>query len=413
MSWIHDRPASNRDGFALPAAIFALMVVAILVTSGFFLANQEHRIGQSSERTAEVFRMAESGLNTALALWTPSQGDVSVWSDDGHQPIMTDQEGDGEWRVTITRVDDQLYFLESTATITEGGYLAGASRTVGQLARRGRLNITEPNAAVTTQDQLQASGNATLDGRDTNGGGSDWFLQQNDACPPASGGRPAVLMNEGANFDQGGNADVLAPPGVDPVAFDDDVTAETLSIFSDENWEQLRSMATISISDQSNHRIRPTMTPDGQCNTADQFNWGAPLEVNGADSDAAEACQNYFPLVYVRVPSGQQNFQINANSMGQGVLMVDGNLHVNGDFNWAGPIFVRGEFSNNGGTGMYGGVVSLGAEITSDTEQTVSGNAEVTYSSCAVSRAVTGISGNLPLRPLANRAWGDLSASAF
>lgn len=412
MSRIHKPRPSNQDGFALPAAIFALMVVAILVTAGFFLANQEHRIGQSSERTAEVFRMAESGLNTALALWNPSQGGIGVWSDDGPQVIMSDQEGDGEWSVTVTRVDDQLYFLESTATITEGGHLAGATRTVGHLARQGRLNIVEPNAAVTTQDQLMVRGSATLDGNDTNGRDGTWFMNPSGVCPSGSGGRPAVLMNEGANFEtQGQGHDILSPPGVDPVMFDDDLTTDAMSVFDDDNWDALTSMATISRTANGPHSIRP-VEDDGVCDRSEWTNWGSPKEHTGQLRDASLACQDYFPVIHITTP-GSSTFQINANSTGQGILLVDGNLHLNGNFDWAGPIYVRGEFSNNGGTGVYGGVVSRGAEINQDTDQTVSGNAEVTYSSCAISRAVLGASGSLPLRPVANRAWADLSASAF
>ncbi len=404
----------GRQGFALPAAIFALLVVALLVTSGFFLANQESRIGQSSERAGEAFRLAETGMNEVLALWRPAQANLPLWEAYNGCAECQGNQGDGEWLVTVTRVDDQLYLVESTGTITQGGFLAGATRTLSRMARGGTIDVVQPNAAVTTQDQFLVSGSATLDGNDTNGGGSGWFMSAGGVCPPASGGRPAVLMNEGANFDQqGGGSDILAPPGVDPVTFDDEITQESMSVFDAETWNGLTSMATISINASGPHSIQPAVNSDGACDLTNNLNWGSPKELTGGRRAASLACQNYFPIIHITVPGSGNRFQINANSTGQGILLVDGDLHLNGDFDWAGPIYVRGEFTNNGGTGVYGGVISMGAEISSDTDQYVSGNAEVTYSSCAVSRAIAGASGNLPLRPLANRGWADLSASAF
>jgi hypothetical protein len=43
-----DIRAADRGGFALPAAIGALVIMGLLVTAGFFTARQELRIGGAS-----------------------------------------------------------------------------------------------------------------------------------------------------------------------------------------------------------------------------------------------------------------------------------------------------------------------------------------------------------------------------
>jgi hypothetical protein len=186
-----------------------------------------------------------------------------------------------------------------------------------------------------------------------------------------------------------------------------------MAVFEPENWAELTSMATKALEASGPHSIRPSIS-GGECNTADPLNWGAPKLLTGALQAASEACQDYFPIIHIKVPSGDSPFQINANSTGQGILLVEGNLHLNGDFDWAGPIYVKGRFTNNGGTGVFGSVTSEGAEITTvDDEQVVSGNALITYSSCALSKAIMGASGTLPLQVLRNRGWADLSAASF
>ena len=39
---------SGRGGFALPVAVLALVAVGVLVTAGFWMAEQETRIGATS-----------------------------------------------------------------------------------------------------------------------------------------------------------------------------------------------------------------------------------------------------------------------------------------------------------------------------------------------------------------------------
>ena len=71
----------SRRGFALPAAVFALVVVGVLVTGGFYLARQETRIGMASERATAAFYLSERGAAEVMAEWDMSTfGSLSPWA---------------------------------------------------------------------------------------------------------------------------------------------------------------------------------------------------------------------------------------------------------------------------------------------------------------------------------------------
>ena len=94
--------------------------------------------------------------------------------------------------------------------------------------------------------------------------------------------------------------------------------------------------------------------------------------------------------------------------MGQGVLLVDGDLDLRGDFAFYGIIIVQGRMRTQGqGNRVYGGVLAGNADF--DT-QAITGGSVVTTSTCAVSRAVSESASLTRARPLHARSWVDLSA---
>ena len=52
---------NGHGGFALPAAIGAIVIVGVLVTAGFYMAQQEMRISVANENASLAFYMAEMG----------------------------------------------------------------------------------------------------------------------------------------------------------------------------------------------------------------------------------------------------------------------------------------------------------------------------------------------------------------
>lgn len=75
--------------------------------------------------------------------------------------------------------------------------------------------------------------------------------------------------------------------------------------------------------------------------------------------------------------------------VGAGALVVDGSLTISGDFKFAGIVIVRGDVKLTGGGNkihIYGSLY-IGQTLTTDTGVTVSGTADVLYSSSALSKA--------------------------
>src|SRR5688572_31814979 len=126
------RRNQRRGGFALPVAVLALVVVGVLVTGGFFMAQQETRVGVASQQGSMAFYIAEQGMNEVLANWAAATySAIPLWGAD----TVTGSITQGSYTVQIHHLTDYMYFLESEGTVTQGGLLAGAARKMGLLAR--------------------------------------------------------------------------------------------------------------------------------------------------------------------------------------------------------------------------------------------------------------------------------------
>jgi hypothetical protein len=85
------------------------------------------------------------------------------------------------------------------------------------------------------------------------------------------------------------------------------------------------------------------------------------------------------------------------------VLVVDGDLDVQGGFEFYGPVIVKGRLSTQGTGGHFNGGL-IAANINLD-QNDVLGNAVIAYSSCAVVRALQNTAAAAPLR---SRSWANL-----
>ena len=385
------RTLSSRRGFALPVAVFGLVVVGVLVTGGFYLARQETRIGMASERGTAAFYLAERGANEVLSQWDISTfGALANWS----TAVKTATVDDGTWTVNVTRMTDRLYFLLSTGTVTLGsGMLGNASRMVGVVARLNTAQIL-PNAALTTVGDLTIGGSSQIDGHDTDP--SSW----SGYCGPSAGDKPGVLIDEADNIKTVGSAYFL--DGDPPTEEDPSMTPESLLSFGDLQWEDLVALADkIYPPGAKVTQLVPDSTLVGGkyvCNTSILNAWGTPF-------NPGSACGTHFPIIYAR-----GDFNIASGDAGQGILLVEGDLDISGGHEFFGPVIIRGTLrAVGGGAGGHfrGGVVAANVVLESTT---VTGNALVEYSSCSVTRAILNNSNLTRARPLASRSWVDLSS---
>ena len=124
----------RKRGFALPVAVFALVIVGVITTGGFFIARQEGRIGIASEYAGLAFFLTEQGLVDVMDDWNAAAfGALPFWGD---TTVTQNYPGLGTVTTRVTRMTDYLYFVDAAGTVTRSGAMrAGASRRVGETLR--------------------------------------------------------------------------------------------------------------------------------------------------------------------------------------------------------------------------------------------------------------------------------------
>jgi len=377
----------SNGGFALPAVIFALVVLGVLSTSGFFLARQETRIGVASDRAQTAFYQAERGMNEVMSEWDGATFNaLPTWSSATQKSSSTD----GFWSVDVTRMADRLFFLSATGGTNEGAAVMGqAGRALGVIARMYNVELDAP-AAFSARDRVRFVGKATVNGVDQAPPG--W----SPVCNELGESKAGILTDDIGNLDYNDkNFDVSGTP---PILDDEDLMEETFKLFEDEKWDALISMATHTMAPRNFNDIGPTVTGTGACDTANLQNWGDPIDMLGT-------CAGYFPVIHIE--GGGTSF-INGGGIGQGIILVDGNLWAGGGFDFFGMILVKGKFETGGsGPRVHGAVMAGNAALE---EQDLTGGSLVQYSSCALDRAVK-MNPNLNwVRPIERRGWVDISS---
>ena len=378
---------TEQRGFALPVAVFALVIVGVIVTGGFFMARQEGRIGVASEHAGLAFYLTEQGLVDLMADWNSALfGGLPYWGD---ATVTRDYSGVGRVTARVTKMTDHLYFVEADGTVTRGGaMLSGASRRVGVVVRLAMVDIG-PRAALTTRGPTELRGTAEVHGEDEVPGG--W----GSVCPGPLEDKPGILTDDTSHVGTGGAAEITGDP---PVEEDPYIADSTFTKFGDLTWDDLTAMADIRLGGGTINTLAPDSTTAGGCNTGQAFpsNWGNPL-------NPGAACFDWFPIIHI---DGSGSIQ--SGGVGQGVLLVEGDLDLRGNFVFYGIIIVQGNIMTQGsGNRVYGGVMASNASFDS---QSFVGGSVVTNSTCAVSRAILNNSSLTRVRPLASRSWVDLSA---
>src|SRR2546422_499808 len=137
--------------------------------------------------------------------------------------------------------------------------------------------------------------------------------------------------------------------------------------------------------------------------------WGGPcnpsVPTNGeSPNDPAGPCGQYFPIIHITgtgaAVSGQE---------GQGVLLVDGSLDVQGGFQFFGVVIIKGKLRTSGGGGnpahFWGTMMVQDSVALADTTNTIVGNANIMYSKCAIIKALDKTGVGTMLR---SRGWVQL-----
>jgi hypothetical protein len=372
---------SNERGMALAVAIFALVVIGALVAGTFFAGRLEQSSGQAAVYAGQAAEAAEAGLVSAVSGQTAtSLGAMAVGATTGLGTLTTGT------RVSATssvrRLSSSLFLFESLGTRWDGAGASMSDRRLGSLIRLVSANISV-NAGLTAIGQIVVSGNSTVSGHDQTP--SEWTTA-GVSCPPAA---DAAGVRYNGTLQQQGSSTISGSP-----ASTNDASLTASNILGGSDFAALKALRTLTLTGNVSGLAPATTGSPARCDASVQSNWGAP-------TDTGSVCFNYFPIIY-----HYGDLNISGSGSGQGILLVEGNLQVQGRIDFYGPVIVTGAVAIRG-TGsddvkFYGGVMAQ--DVTLD-DSRLSGNATVNYSSCAIRRALQGSA--IPTA-LSERSWVQL-----
>jgi hypothetical protein len=369
----------DERGIALAVAIFAIVIIGMLVAGVFYASFLEQRSGENSLYAQQAFEAAEGGMAGVLSSW--DQSVYGAFPVDTPQTLGTVTAGRTRYTPVITRLNGNMFLVLARGEQLDGSGTVLARRTLATLARR-TPTVVDVKAAVTSKGPVTVGGNSSVDGSDhTPAGWTD--------CPAPGAAKSGVRTDQTVSV--GGSATVAGSPPLtqgDPTVVD--------SLFTNP-FNELKAVANIVLPGGNYNGMAPTTTGSPlRCNGASLLNWGEPWR--SPTAGVVPQCQGYFPVVYV---TGDVQLQ---TGRGEGVLLVDGDLEIRGNVEFTGLIIVTGKLKSNGtGNKITGGVLAQNADLGDLT--TLIGNPVANYSACAVSKA---LSASASTRPLAERSWAQL-----
>jgi hypothetical protein len=366
-------PALPRDerGLALVLSLIAMVVIAALISGVFVAGRLEMAGGRSAIRSAQATEAAEAGLNDMLANWSVAYNTFGIYGD---STFPTTSVGPtGRYSQIMTRMGGGKYLLRVRGDQLDAAGNVIATRYLGRYLRLAIPSI-DIQAAVTAQDGITAGGNIDISGFDTVP--LNWT-----GCAPGvnkGGARSSDQVNAH------GASSIIGTPA--EIEYDSTLVD---SVFT-APFDLLQSMATKTLAGGTYNGMMPTTTgTPTRCDAANNLNWGEPYAPPAAG--VVTQCQGYFPIIYT------PGSMVVNNGRGQGILLVAGDLNMQGGFEFDGIIIVLGSLQT-AGTGNK----VTGAVLTAGTSTSIVGNPDIFYSSCAVARA---LQYSVRAEPLRDRSW--------
>ena len=352
------RPAYDERGFALPAVIFLVALLTLLLTGGLSRVQADRQIAEAGEATADAFAVAQSGLQNYIGSQTvrPADGDsVRINLTGGYANVIS--------RVVRNPADtteNTMYLVRSTGFVINppAGSVIQAQRTVAQFADWQTGSI-EQKAVLTAANGID---------RESGSSGLYRVISGSDQC---------------------GVAGAIGGVRVDTLTG----VSGTVSISGSPAQTALGNSAGPTVASQTEidwaRAISPAFVPD--YTTFQNGNMtGYPIQ---------------------RLPD---NLNTAFLSGGSGILIVPGNLDIEGaGFAFDGIILVGGQIEFDAAIIVIRGLVYSGLNEHPDvalspasrTEIDTDGNIilDIRFDSCKVNQALAALTG---LAPVAN-AWLD------
>ena len=378
------RPSRVRRGTALLVTLVAVVVLAILSTGAVLGAMQDFRAGRNTLVEQRAFAVAEFGLNQEISRWDrarnlPPPKGMAIGAIDSTNVFVA--QGDTA-RVKVQRLTETTFWVVSVGRANIGIGALEAQRQTHMVVRIAYPTIN-PGGSIVTAGNITVKGSATISGVNTNPAG--WTQCANIA------GRDTFAIT----YATGKTVTVQKPNMVTGGMNESAAAADsnTYVRYGTESWNTLVANADITLP-AGNIGPEPVGTAT-TCDLSSTSNWGEPLR---SGNGYVGGCTDYFPIIYA---SGSLQL---TNGRGQGILLVNGDIRLAGNFQWFGLIIARDDITKGNGTfAMWGSIMSHNANVQDGND--VVGNSSFSYSRCAVESALRG---SAILTRTKERSWVQL-----
>jgi len=399
---------NNEKGMVLPLGLMFLAIIAILGTTAVIVTTTDLKIGTNYRASEQAFYVAEAGvqeakarlrsnaanpindaLHTANPAWQAFIGtDVKAKgkgydSNNGNHIRVPSLQSDLDYVVEIIHQTDTsgnvLYWgdpdgdgisVRNTATgqniylVTSTGY-SGSSSKIIEVEMTRVPPITVPAA-------LYVEASTKIQGASTN-------IIGIDGCGTDDKPGVATTKPDTEPITTVGGPTVTGVGGADPDVLYSNTDMDVQSVI-----DSFKGSADFTYTVSS-------ATHTGTSDPGPGENWGTPtLNASGVSFDPSScSCNN---IVYYNTQD--TDIRLSGGVTGCGILLVDGDLDMHGDFSWHGIIIVTGSviFLGGGNKNITGALIA-GGTLDADI---IGGNSNIVYCSTAIDDQTK----NRPLRIL-------------
>lgn len=361
----------GRRGFALAAAIMALVLISALIAGALFVSTAELRAGRTDLADQQTLAAAEWALERAVAQWDSRRNTaVAV----GGSEVIRDSVSSAGDRVvvTATRVQRQTFLVTAYAASSRDGRGIPVRHTIAAALRLDGVNV--PVVAA-----LTAGGAVTVDGGVVSGDDASLGEPADGLCDDAADSGAAGIAVPDTSLVCGPvctGGPVSGVTGSPPIVGVPRLTSDSTAGFGGALAPMVVPRVSVALPGGA-AAPRPAGSA-GECDRADPLNWGDP--------GGSGPCADHYPVIHV---SG--SLTLVGGSTGQGVLLVDGSLRVEAGARFVGIVIVADDITVVGaGAELVGAAFALDADRTGATRVTDGG--AIRRARCAVRRAVFGTS---------------------
>jgi len=378
-------PGTSRRGAALLASFVAILLLSLVVVAMQHLATSDVRRSRDQGTARRAQHAADAGALDLLRRWrTIAHETLAVGGMIGPDSLH------------LTAAHAVTHTVRTSATgfwtVSEGRAGDSTTRTLARRLVHAAFRLAIPDlvadAAFTVRDSLTLAGAARVSGHDTTM--AAWGALCPSPAPSAAVAMPDTLrLCDGWCGAGSGGGRVVGVPALMADSGAGDTTRYRR--FGRDDWATLTRHAAVTLPPGAVVTPAPVVS-GGTCDRAAHANWGEP--------GGAGPCAAFAPLIWAR---GDLELR---GGMGQGVLLVEGDLTLSAGTRFAGVILVRDDVVSQGSGGtVLGAVLAEDARIASGDHSRLDGTTRIQRSRCAIDLA---LSRSARLTRVRHRWWAPL-----